>query len=31
MNAYLKTALICVATIAIVVRVPALKGIVIGA
>lgn len=31
MNAYLKTALICVATIAVVVRVPAIKTIVLGA
>lgn len=30
MNAYLKTALICVVTIAIVTRVPAVKTIVIG-
>ena len=31
MNAYLKTALICMVTIAVVTRVPAIKSVVIGA
>jgi hypothetical protein len=31
MNPYLKTALICAVTIAVIVRVPAVKNIVIGA